>query len=227
MIAYALRTAAVVTGDSKELQLEVARISSDARWHRFVFGPPQRLFERESVRKPVIVSSRRLTAEMRVDRIIDAFLSARKASPELGSCRLTVCGDGSLRGHLIATRSDPMVDYLGQVSTQTLQELLLTARAFVSIPITDGTSAALLEAMAAGTLPIVNSIPANLEWVSPDYGEIVPRDPSVAELAHAMTRAFLRDAETESLRAAVKNAAWEPQVAALIEMYDALISRAN
>jgi glycosyltransferase involved in cell wall biosynthesis len=219
MAAYALRSADAVTGDSKELEREVGRIATRAPWHRFVFGPSASLFKRERTPESHFVSSRRLTAEMRVERVIEAFLAARQAYPVLAATRLTICGEGPELGALRASMAHPMIDYRGFVSQRELEDLLLTARAFVSIPVTDGTSASLLEAMAAGTMPIVNAIPANLEWVTPAIGEVVPRDPSTAELASAMARALAREADSEAIRAAVADSTWEIQIASLLELY--------
>lgn len=42
---------------------------------------------------------------------------------------------------------------------------MLRAEIFVSIPSSDGTSVALLQAMAAGCFPIVSDLPTQQEWI--------------------------------------------------------------
>lgn len=219
--AYALRAADVVTGDSVELEVGAKRLVGDIRWQRFVFGPPKQLLKEVRRPQPIVVSSRSLVPAMRIAEIIRAFLMAQ-ASPVLGPFRLVVCGEGTELRALAPLLAHPSVDYRGVLPQRELHKLLLNSAAFVSIPETDGTSASLLEAMAAGTIPIVNRLPANLEWVNPEIGEVVSRDPSTAELASAMVTAITRGINREAIRAAVVGATWESEVASLIDLYSRL-----
>jgi glycosyltransferase involved in cell wall biosynthesis len=220
--AYALRAADVVTGDSAELEVQSRLIAGKLRWHRFVFGPPAALLTEERQRQRIFVSSRSLVPAMRVPDILEAFLVARD-SPELAGFRLVICGDGP-GSSALALRVHPNVEYRGPLLQRELHELLLTSNSFVSIPRTDGTSASLLEAMAAGNIPIVNRLPANLEWVGPQIGELVSRDPSTTELATAMVRAVTRPIDRQAIRSAVGGVTWETEVASLISLYSELRS---
>lgn len=224
MATYALRRADAVTGDSAELEVETRRIAGQLRWHRLVFGPPKNLFDRGAHREPLIVSSRRLDPDMRVGQVIQAFAHLRDSHPDFSHFKLVVCGSGSELPALAARWSSRSIQFQGQVAAHQLQDLLLRASAFVSIPMSDGTSASLLEAMAAGAVPIVNNLPANLEWVRPELGEIVTRNPSMSELAAAMARAAARTVDRRLMSAAVAESAWESQIASLIGLYSDLTS---
>jgi glycosyltransferase involved in cell wall biosynthesis len=158
---------------------------------------------------------------MRVPQIVDAFLEA-EASPQFAAFRLMICGEGPDLSLIAAGLAHPKVDYRGTLGEAELHAELLSSSLFVSVPTTDGTSASLLEAMAAGNLPIVNRLPANLEWVGPEIGELVSRDPSIPELASAMVRAATRPVDREAIRSAVAGVTWESEVASLISLYSRL-----
>ena len=159
---------------------------------------------------------------MRIETIIEAFVEARKA-PALADATLHVCGDGAA-GERLRNRfaSESGVTFTGEVTTRELHELLRASRSFVTIPRSDGTSASLLEGMALGCVPIVNALPANLQWVDESTGVIVGRDPTVAELAAALVRTATETFDVEAMRAAVRRARWEDQVDGLVQLYHRL-----
>ena len=108
-----------------------------------------------------------------------------------------------------------------------LHGLLGKASVYVSAPASDATSAALLEAMAAGVVPVVNDLPANREWVDATFGEICDRSPSVAQLAGAIVAATRRERHPAAVRARVESVTWERQVDALVEAYARLGMRST
>lgn len=57
------------------------------------------------------------------------------------------------------------VEFSGMLSAQALAQSYRRAALFVSVPQSDGTSVSLLEAMAAGCIPVLSDLPANREWV--------------------------------------------------------------
>lgn len=79
---------------------------------------------------------------------------------ELGECR-----DLAIR---LAGRGPQEVEFLGGVDRDRLQDELQSAECFVSMSLSDGTSTALLEAMACGCFPVLSDIKANREWL--DHG---------------------------------------------------------
>ena len=221
---FALESADVVTGDSDELRDSTRALTRQPiPWHGFIFGPPSALFGiGRSDSGLSFVSPRALLDTMRIDTVIEAFVEARKVAP-LQDATLHVCGSGTA-GEGLRSRyeSTSGVQFRSEVTTRELHELLGASRSFVSIPRSDGTSASLLEGMALGCVPIVNSLPANLQWVDDSTGVIVSRDPTVMELASAFVRAATAPFDIEAVRAAVRGACWEDQVDGLVRLYDRL-----
>jgi glycosyltransferase involved in cell wall biosynthesis len=83
--------------------------------------------------------------------------------------KFLIAGNGSEKGHLEkeaeALKVNPSIQFLGCVSHEKMAGLLAQADVYVSTSLHDGTSVSLLEAMAAGTFPVVTDIPANREWI--------------------------------------------------------------
>ena len=86
-----------------------------------------------------------------------------------GSFRLVLCGDGPERARVEQLASDcgleGEVEYAGHVSHREISAVLNRADIYVSLADTDGASASLFEAMAAGCYPIVSNIAANAAWI--------------------------------------------------------------
>jgi glycosyltransferase involved in cell wall biosynthesis len=73
------------------------------------------------------------------------------------------------------------VHFHGRVEPAQLPALLKSCNVYVSMPITEGVSASLFEAMACGCYPIVSDLPANRFWIAHgDNGSLVPVDDCVA-----------------------------------------------
>jgi glycosyltransferase involved in cell wall biosynthesis len=60
---------------------------------------------------------------------------------------------------------DEFVTFTGQIPNEQVRAHLVAAQVYVSASSSDGTSASLLEAMAAGLFPVVTRISANLPWI--------------------------------------------------------------
>ena len=209
---FALRSADLITGDSADLLDEAAKLAPQVARHRFVFGPPAALLEASRTDEPTVLSARGLAPEMRVDRIIEAFA----AMPN--EWQLIVAGDGQERAPLEdLAQTNHRVTFAGHLAQDELHQLMLRARIAVSIPISDGTSAALLEALAAGMAPLVNDLPANREWVTDEVGAVVPKDPTTAEIADALTRLRMRSPTPAKARALIEASLWEDEIAGLIK----------
>jgi colanic acid/amylovoran biosynthesis glycosyltransferase len=102
----------------------------------------------------------------------------------------------------------------------------------VSVPTTDGTSVALLEAIATGAAVVASDIPANREWITDgENGLLVP-----SADATALGKALLRLAADPEERArlgraarqtAVERAAEGPALAAAEQIYRSLLGPAG
>lgn len=223
---FALRRAAAITGDSRDVLAVASRLAPRIPVHRFVFGPPASLLAVDDAPRQVLLSIRRLDTDTRVDLVVAAFLEAVRSHPEqMEGWKLIVAGEGAASRHVrAAAHGDPSVEFVGQLRTAALQELLATARVAVSVPVSDATSASLLEALAVGLIVVVNDLPANREWVDAGIAEIVSRDPSVEELADAIARAAGRPIARARVRARVRDVTWEAEVTGLQDLYAAVSS---
>jgi glycosyltransferase involved in cell wall biosynthesis len=83
--------------------------------------------------------------------------------------RATVAGRGPLRGALEALARDleiaGAVRFVGFVGEDALRALYREHEIYVSLSRSDSTSQSLLEAMAAGLVPVVSDIAGNREWI--------------------------------------------------------------
>ena len=91
------------------------------------------------------------------------------------------------------------VHFLGGVAREKLMELLRAADVYVSMSRSDGTSTALLEALASGLFPVLSDIPQHREWLEGDNVILVPLD-DVASLAAAIRTAVSDPARRERAR---------------------------
>lgn len=220
LASLTMRRADLVTGDSSDVLAIAARLAPATPRMRFIFGPPPHLVEARRSPERIVVSARSLVRAMRVPLIVDAFTRWHAAGDDAAGWRLVVAGDGEER-EVIAGRAslDPSIDVMGSLPESELHALLLRARLYVSIPRSDATSVTLLEALAAGAMPIVNALPANREWVDDEIGVTVPRDPTVEEVAAAIGRAVRHAAREGAIRARVRNVTLDEEVDRLVAAY--------
>jgi L-malate glycosyltransferase len=167
-----LRRSDIVTYDSDNVRAALGDlVVPDSRLVRFDFGVDQDEIESSFLpptqRPPVVVGLRSLDRDVyRVCEAITAFSSVAKRVPDT---ELIVGNDGSLRPELERLVAElgirQHVRFIGTVANSKVVELLRSARVYV-IPASDGTSATLLEALAAGCFPVVSDLPANREWIA-------------------------------------------------------------
>ena len=101
----------------------------------------------------------------------EPFLRALGALKRRGlSFRASMAGDGPLRERVLAWIAEEDlagdVTLEGFVNEERLRALYRESDVYVSVSRSDSTSQSLLEAMAAGVLPIVTDIAGNREWVT-------------------------------------------------------------
>lgn len=124
---------------------------------------------------------------------------------------MTFAADGrdlaALRAAVAARGLADRVRFVGGYRPEELPALLAAADVYVSASLWDGTSPALLEAMAAGVFPVVSNCPANREWLSGEGDGILFPAEDVSALAAGLERAIaapdLRAAAAERNRALV------------------------
>jgi glycosyltransferase involved in cell wall biosynthesis len=152
----------------------------------------------------VVLSTRAHERLYNINEIIAAY---DRATHHRGGTRLVVAHGGSMTQRLQrqAAVSSGRIEMLGFVDRAALLEEMLAASVFVSIPSSDGTSVALLQAMAAGSIPIVTDLPTQREWIDDGVNgfRVALHRPDL--LAERIRRAL--DDEPLRRAAAVRNAA--------------------
>ena len=161
----------------------------------------------EPSRAPCIVSTRAHEPLYNVDEIIDAHALVARHLPRT---RLVVAHGGSLTEALKqrAAATGAAVEFLGFVDRHALRDALHDAEVFVSVPTSDGTSVALLQAMAAGCFPIVSDLWTQRELIDDGVNGLRVPLHEVAALARAIGRALgdreLRRSASEANRRLVE-----------------------
>jgi glycosyltransferase involved in cell wall biosynthesis len=152
----------VVLG-AKPAQVEVVTLGAD-RYDLEGRDASVNLRDPDPVRAPVVLSTRAHEALYNISEIIDACSRVAASRPEL---RLRIAHGGTLTSDLRgqAARTAGNVEFLGLLDRAAFRDALHDAEIFVSIPDSDGTSVALLQAMAAGCFPIVSDLPSQRELV--------------------------------------------------------------
>jgi glycosyltransferase involved in cell wall biosynthesis len=174
----------------------------------------------DPARTPVVISTRAHEPLYNIADIIDAHAIVAPSRPDL---RLVIAHGGSQTGALRA-RAAPGVEFVGFLDRRRFRDALADAEVFVSVPSSDATSVALLQAMAAGAFPVVSDLPSQREWIRDgENGLVVPvHQPST--LASAIERALsdprLRRAAAEINRRIVEERGLnEKQMAKMEELY--------
>ena len=135
-------------------------------------------------RQPVsgrLITVGRLAANKNLEGLLRVFAAAQSQQPEL---RLVIIGDGLERDtlHSLAQSLNlaEVVEWLGEVDDLTLWAELARAEFFLSAATYEGFGLAVLEAMAVGVIPVVNTIEAFRSFIVDghngflaDYTEVV------------------------------------------------------
>lgn len=156
-------------------------------------------------REPVAIVTRSLQPEYRHDVILKAFSILSSRGVQLS---LIIVGDGKRKGKLEQLADElgvaDRVTFTGRIPNTALPELLGKSSLYLSMPITEGVSASLFEAMACGAYPIVTDLPGNRSWITHrDNGQLVPLDDAHAlanEIEWALANPQLRRTACERNR---------------------------
>lgn len=195
------RRAAAVTYDSESIAEALESIGVPRElMHRIVFGPDSSLFRprprnTELLRRlgvanddPNVLGLRGLADVYEPETVLRGFAEACRRRPcnillRVDSVHISdeaVVSDAEAqwaRLRRLATElgvADRVVAY-ENVSREELPDLLSSSDVFVSVPSSDGTSVALLEALFCEVPVVVSELPANREWIPDEsYGKVVP-----------------------------------------------------
>jgi glycosyltransferase involved in cell wall biosynthesis len=124
------------------------------------------------------IVTRSLTTDYRHDTILKAFgILKNKGVP----FELTIIGDGKelpkLKQLAKKLNIESKVIFTGRILNTDLPKLLQQSNIYISMPITEGVSASLFEAMASNCYPVVTDIPGNQSWIKHrENGQLIPID---------------------------------------------------
>ncbi len=201
---FVLRRCDLATANNRHMAREmVTRLGIDrARVQQIVLGVDRAFVEGaplsvnahppDPARPPTVISTRSLDTPLyNIDVILRAMVRVRDRMPRV---RLVVAGDGRLRAGLEREAErlglGGAADFTGTLGQDEFRSRLAEAHVFVSVPSSDGTSVALLQAQAAGCFPIVSDLPSQQELVDDGVTglRVPPRDEGA--LADAISRAL-------------------------------------
>ncbi|MBI2889519.1 MAG: glycosyltransferase family 4 protein [Nitrospirae bacterium] len=180
--AFTLARADAVTCDNEHTRsLLSGRYGVPAhRLHCFSLGVDLSLFrsDRESrgrVRRDlgwedsrIVLFARKLEEIYAPETFVRAFAHAHREEPAI---RAVVAGDGPLMRGMRELAEDlgvgRKVVFLGEVERADLARVMAACDVMVSCPVDDGSSNAVLEAMACGLPVVASDLPAMREWIVP------------------------------------------------------------
>ena len=142
--------------------------------------------------------------------------------------KFVIAGEGAEKRNLEREAKNlkvsPSVEFLGRVPHKKMPGLLSQADLYVSTSLSDGTSVSLLEAMAAGSFPVVTDIVSNREWVVDGENGFLVRTDSVDLLAQRIVDAIrngslLEKARQRNVEIVQTRAYWKENIGRVIELY--------
>jgi len=180
---------------------------------------------------PILIMTRVLKPIYGIDIFINAVRTVIEKNVQ---ARVLICGDGPLRQKLEElTRAlglNEVIRFMGWLSYEDLNTYLNASDIYISSSYSDGTSLALLNAMAVGLPVIVSDVPANLEWIRDGYNGIVFPRGSIKDLAAAIEKAVkqkegLKEMGSINREIALKKADWNANFEKFERMYEMLLDR--
>lgn len=137
------------------------------------------------------IVTRSLQPEYRHDSILKAFEILNQKGIDFS---LTIVGDGNrlqfLKDLAKELHIEKKVFFTGRIPNTELPKLLLQSNFYISMPVTEGVSASLFEAMACNCYPVVSDIPGNQSWITHrKNGQLIEID-NIEKLAEELLWAF-------------------------------------
>jgi len=174
----------------------------------------------------VLVHTRSWEPRYGVDVMLQGFwLACQKAA----DIRLVLLGGGSqekwVRDFVREKGLEEHVHFCGYQENERLATYYRAADVYVSASHIDGSSVALMEAVACGCPALVSDIPSNLEWVHHNEQGWVFRDNQPEDLAEKIlhlshSRHLLKEAGQKARAKAEKDANWEKNFQVLLQVYE-------
>jgi len=176
------------------------------------------------------IVTRSLASEYRHDIILKAFAVLHQKGYDFS---LTIVGDGVQRSALESLAKtlgiSQKVNFTGRIQSNDLTVFLKGSNYYISMPITEGVSASLFEAMATQCYPLVTDVPGNQSWIRHrKNGQLIAIDDFemlASEMVWAIENPEYRSAVTANNRKFVEEKAnYSINMKIIAEQYHSLIS---
>lgn len=137
------------------------------------------------------IVTRSLQPEYRHDSILKAFGILHQKGIDF---KLTIVGSGTMLDYLkklaATLKINEKVIFTGRIANTELPVLLQQSNIYISMPVTEGVSASLFEAMACNCYPVVSDIPGNQSWIRHrENGQLIEVD-NIEMLANELLWCF-------------------------------------
>ncbi len=167
---FALERASLVLCDAENLAAAARRAgASSERVRAIPWGVDRELYRPFGTRERGLILSTRM--HERIYDLLSVIEGTARVLESLPHAHVVFAGDGTLRPELERRASARLpagrYQFIGRVDSAELASWLARAEVYVSASRSDSTSQSLLEAMAAGAVPVVSDIEGNREWVRP------------------------------------------------------------
>ncbi len=138
------------------------------------------------------IVSRSLSDDYNHELLINSF--ATFISSDFRTHHLYIAGEGILEKKLKLLVQNlnlgGNITFLGRISNIELSQQLYNAHIYISLPVTEGVSASLLEAMACGCIPIVSDLPSNREWINNGVNGVLTKIDKIESVVESFNRLF-------------------------------------
>jgi glycosyltransferase involved in cell wall biosynthesis len=171
-VRFVLERADVIVADSGNLAAAARRLGGGERVSAIPWGIDLGFFRPAAEReRGLLLSTRMHESIYDLPTLLHGVGPVLESRPETS---LVVAGAGRLTGDLerLAERVLPRGrwHFVGRISPADLAGWLARAHVYLSASRSDSTSLSLLEAMAAGAVPVVSDLEGNRQWVSEGEG---------------------------------------------------------
>jgi L-malate glycosyltransferase len=176
-----------------------------------------------NLQSKTIISTRSLEPIYDVETLIRAIPLVLAKEPE---AKFIIIGSGSLNEHLQNLAAElgvsDSITFTGQIDNSEIPAYMKKAKVYVSTSLADGTSVSLLEALAAGLVPVVTDIDANKPFVNEN--NLFKRG-NFKELSNAIKKALASSGTAVSDRAVNENLSWPTIAQKYIHLYNQLADK--
>lgn len=165
----------------------------------------------------------------------DVILKAFQLINEFGiDFTLTIIGDGSLMNYLKKLSEEyniaDKIIFTGRLDGQKVSQILQKSNFYISMPVTEGVSASLFEAMASGCFPVVTDLPGNRNYINNyENGILIPKGNYILlaeEIASAWNRPIWRNEVLKNNRVFVEeNADYSVNMKIIADKYHEMIDK--